>query len=51
MDLRELFKIWRDNAMFARYDRWCEEYADDLIRETTEKPYTEWSFYIPFEQK
>ena len=51
MNLRELFKIWRDNATFARYDRWCEEHADELIQETIEKPETEWSFYIPLEQK
>ena len=51
MDLREFFRIWRQNTSFARYDRWCEEHADELIRETIEKPDPEWSFYIPLEQK
>jgi len=31
--LKEIFKMWRDAATDARYDRWCEEHVDDLIWE------------------
>jgi hypothetical protein len=31
--LKELFKTWRQNASFARYDRWCEDHADQLLEE------------------
>ena len=31
--LKEFFNIWRQKASFSRYDRWCEEHADELIEE------------------
>lgn len=32
--LKEIFKMWRDAATYARYDRWCEERVDELIEDT-----------------
>jgi hypothetical protein len=31
--LKEFFRIWRQQASFSRYDRWCEEHADELLEE------------------
>ena len=31
--IRTLFNHWRQQASFARYDRWCEEHAEDLAEQ------------------
>lgn len=31
--LKEFFDMWRQAAVNARYDRWCEEHVDELIEE------------------
>jgi hypothetical protein len=31
--LKEFFDMWRQAAVNARYDKWCEEHVDDLIWE------------------
>ena len=31
--VRKYFNIWRTNVSYIRYDRWCEENFEELLRE------------------
>jgi hypothetical protein len=34
--IRKFFNLWRQAVDFALYDKWCEENADQLVRESVE---------------
>jgi hypothetical protein len=31
--VKEFFNIWRQQASFARYDRWCKDHSEELLEE------------------
>jgi len=33
INIRKYFNIWRQNALYTRYDNWCEIHADELIEQ------------------
>jgi hypothetical protein len=31
--MEKYFTIWKNNVTYIRYDRWCEENLEELLRE------------------
>jgi|UniRef100_A0A6C0AZQ5 hypothetical protein len=46
MDISYYFKHWRDMTRFNRYDRWCEENYDWLVKEKLYNDSEDYSKFI-----